>query len=137
MDSNITKDKFMPISTIISIEAWKLLNSDEKVILVDTRTEDEWKEIGTPKIEGKVFRITSHLKPDMALNPSFFSELEKIVDDKNIKIIFMCKTNGRSSIAAALALKNEYTNPIVMIDGFEGNSVGPGWKISGLPYEMV
>ncbi len=122
---------------ITAIEAWELANSDKQTVIIDIRTTEEWKETGIPKLENKVFTITSHFKPNMNLNHDFLLELGKVVHDKDTKVIFICKTNGRSNIAANLALQHGYKNSIVVIDGFEGNSVGLGWKASGLPYKVM
>lgn len=119
---------------VSAIEAWEILTSDKDFILIDTRTEQEWSNIGTPDIGNKILRISSHLFPDMSANKDFIEILQKHVPDLNAKLIFMCRTNGRSTIASNLASKSGYNNCFILSDGFEGNEMGPGWKNSNLPY---
>lgn len=119
---------------VSALEAWEKLNSSGNFVLVDTRTSEEWKNIGTPDISNKIFRISSHLLPDMNLNEDFAADLVSNIKDKTTNIIFICRTNGRSRIACDIASKIGYENCYVVIDGFEGNAQGDGWKNSNLPY---
>jgi len=123
---------------ISSTYAYELLLSDTNSVLIDTRTEEEWSNIGYPKLEdGKLIKLSSHLKPDMRPNENFLELLEESIADENTKLIFMCRTNGRSTSAAALAEENGFENCYVVKDGFEGSNLGMGWLKNGLPVEKL
>jgi len=125
------------VKDITAPKAWDLLNSNPKAILIDTRTEAEWKSVGTPLLEGKIFRISSHNAPFMMANPKFLEELNKEIADKTVPVIFMCKTSGRSRIAADIALNDGYNDCYVVSDGFMGTNSETGWLNSKLPYEIL
>lgn len=123
---------------ITALEAWDILNKNSKSVLVDTRTKEEWASYGSPKIDGnKILRISSHLSPNMQPNIDFINELNKQIPNKDLDLIFMCKTSGRSRIAAQLAILNGYHNCYVVIDGYQGSQAGPGWYNSNLPSEII
>lgn len=125
------------VKDITAPNAWDLLNLSPNAVLIDTRTEAEWKSVGTPKLKGRIFKISSHIAPFMTANPNFLEELNKEITDKNIPVIFMCKTSGRSRIAADIALNDGYTDCYVVSDGFMGTNSENGWLNSKLPYEIL
>ncbi len=122
---------------ILALKAWDLLNSSENYVLIDVRTPSEWAELGSPKLEDHVFRISSHTAPLMTPNPDFIKELEEAIPDKSKNLIFMCRTNGRSKIAKSYAQEAGYKNCYLMVDGYAGSESGIGWLNSKLPYEII
>jgi rhodanese-related sulfurtransferase len=123
---------------ISSLDAYEMLLSEENSVLIDTRTQEEWDNIGYPKLDnGKLIKLSSHLKPDMRMNEKFLETLEQSIQDENTKLIFMCRTNGRSTAAANLAEESGLENCYVVKDGFEGSNLGEGWLKSGLPVEKI
>ena len=54
-------------------------------------------------------------------------------------MILYCSVGERSAKAAALLAASGYSRVYTMVDGFEGDTTGDGWKRSGLPwgYEMT
>lgn len=124
------------MKSITALEAWKKLKSNESTILVDVRTPSEWKNAGYPDIEN-LFLLTSHFHPDMEYNDDFINQLHKKVPSKDINLIFICKTNGRSSLVASLAENFGYKNCYVVSDGFMGSNFGPGWLNSNLPIKNL
>ncbi|MFL2889777.1 MAG: rhodanese-like domain-containing protein [Pelagibacteraceae bacterium] len=118
------------IKNIKSSEIKKHLKENPKTVLLDVRTEDEWKKIGRPSSKTlgiKTFFIT------ITHDSSFIDKVKKEVD-KNNQILIMCAAGGRSMIAANLLFKEGY-NVCNISDGFSGNGKDSGWKISGLPTE--
>lgn len=118
-------------------EAFEVLQADPQVVLVDVRSQAELDLVG---------RIPSALNvewafyPGMAANPDFGTQLQAKVD-KNLTVIFMCRTGGRSHNAAVLADQLGYDAVYNMLEGFEGeaNSLKQrtlinGWKHAGLPW---
>jgi rhodanese-related sulfurtransferase len=71
----------------------------------------------------------------MSANPDFVDELAKNIIIKEAKVIFICRSNNRSKIAASIAESAGYTDVSFVLDGFEGSNYGPGWKNSDLPCE--
>lgn len=123
----------MSTSDIISTESAKLLKENPDSILVDVRTENEWREIGIPDFENEGLNNTMLLNTiiagqDLDMNDSFGNYLLDNIEDKDAPIMFICKSGGRSSLAAYLAGKLGYNKCYNIVDGFEGNSLGRGWK---------
>lgn len=91
---------------------------------------DKKKRFKMRKNKDFVFRVISRLK-QKGLN-------------KNSMVIVMCRSGGRSSMAADALTEAGFTNVVSVIDGFEGDRaktgehkgkrVVNGWKNSGLPW---
>ena len=116
------------IKQIKSSEIKNYLEENPKTILLDVRTEEEWKTVGKPQSESlgiKTFFIT--IGPDS----SFIEKVKKDINKEN-QILVMCAVGGRSIIAANL-LQNEGYIAHNISDGFSGNGQDPGWKNEGLP----
>ncbi|WP_333842777.1 rhodanese-like domain-containing protein [Pelomicrobium sp.] len=118
-------------------EAYQLMTSDPQARLVDVRTQAELTFVG--RIPGAV-EIEWQSYPGMQLNPRFPQELERQVD-KNARVMFLCRSGGRSHQAAVLAKQLGYAQCYNVLEGFEGerdpqghrNTVG-GWRVAGLPW---
>ncbi len=132
------EEKDFPYSgSVTPREAFALLQADPRVILIDVRSQAELDLVG---------RIPSTLNiewafyPGMVANPDFASQLQAQVD-KNLTVIFMCRTGGRSHNAAVVADKLGYDHVYNMLEGFEGEAnelkqrtLINGWKHAGLPW---
>ena len=116
------------IEQIKSSEIKNFIEKNPKCVLLDVRTEEEWKTVGKPDSKSlniKIFFIT------ISQDPSFVENVKKEIDKEN-HILVMCAAGGRSIIAANL-LQNEGYNAHNVSDGFSGNGQDPGWKNNGLP----
>ena len=116
------------IKQIKSSEIKKFIESNPETVLLDVRTEDEWKTVGKPDTMDlgiKSFFIT------ISQDQSFLNAIKQSIDKKE-KVLVMCAAGGRSIIAANL-LANEGYNTFNVADGFSGNGQDPGWKKLGLP----
>ena len=116
------------IKHIKSSEIKKFIESNPKTVLLDVRTEDEWKTVGKPDTKNlgiKSFFIT------ISQDPSFLDNVKQIIDKDN-QVLVMCAAGGRSIIAANL-LANEGYKTLNISDGFSGNGEDLGWKDLGLP----
>ncbi len=119
------------------VEAYQLMTSDPQAKLVDVRTQAELTFVG--RIPGAV-EIEWQSYPGMQLNPRFPEELERQVE-KNARVMFICRSGGRSHHAAARAKQMGYAECYNVLEGFEGdrdtqghrNTVG-GWRVAGLPW---
>ncbi len=116
------------IKEIKSSEIEKYINSNPDTVLLDVRTENEWRTDGKPDTKDlgiKSFFIT------ISQDSGFIERVKKNIDKKK-QVLVMCAAGGRSIIAAQL-LANEGYNTLNVSDGFSGNGEDPGWKNLGLP----
>ena len=116
------------IKQIKSSEIKKFIDNNPNTVLLDVRTEDEWRTVGKPDTKDlgiKSFFIT------ISQDPSFLESIKKNIDKKK-QVLVICAAGGRSIIAANL-LANEGYNTLNVSDGFSGNDQDLGWKNSGLP----
>ena len=116
------------IKQIKSSEIKEFVKNNPKTVLLDVRTEDEWKTLGKPETKDlgiKSFFIT------ISQDPGFLESVKQNIDKKE-QVLVMCAAGGRSIIAANL-LANEGYNTLNVSDGFSGNGQDPGWKNLGLP----
>ena len=116
------------IKQIRSSDIKKFLETNPKTVLLDVRTEDEWKTIGKP--DTKIFGIKSFFIT-ISQDQSFLESVKKNID-KNKQVLVMCAAGGRSIVAANL-LASEGYNTLNVSDGFSGNGQDPGWKNLELP----
>ena len=116
------------IKQIKSSEIKKFIEKNSNTVLLDVRTEDEWKTVGKPDTKAlgiKSFFIT------ISQDPNFLDNVKKSINKDN-QVLVMCAAGGRSIIAANL-LANEGYKTLNVSDGFSGNGEDPGWKNLGLP----
>ncbi len=96
-----TKDPREPFSRIDVAEAKDLLKRDD-VVIIDVREPNEY-------AEGHV--------PNATLIPvnSVFARKDELPTDK--EIIFICRSGGRSALAAEMAAASGLTNPLYNLEG--------------------
>ena len=126
------------IKQIKSSEIKNFIQENSNTVLLDVRTENEWKSLGKPKAEdlnSKTYFVTvSHdLSNWQVPDQNFIVNVKKKIG-KDKKILVMCAAGGRSMIAANL-LENEGYSVLNVSDGYSGNSQDPGWKKSNLPVD--
>ena len=145
MDSN-------EIKQISSKEAFEEINSNAGALLIDVRSELEWKKIGIPDLgdlNENLILLELQSMPSMEYNQNFLVELEEALNDKNVNnVMFICKAGVRSQAAAVQSMgvllnKNKSIKICNISDGFEGKGFSifgdkaPGWKNSGLPWKLI
>lgn len=108
------------MQNILPQEASEKLSHDKNAILIDVRREEEWMD-GIANIQSLEL-IT--LSPDTA---EFAHNLQAAIKDKNQELLFICKSGGRSAVAAELATKLGYKNCYNVSGGFME------WTNSNLP----
>ena len=116
------------IKEIKSSEIKKFIDSNPDTVLLDVRTENEWRTVGKP--DTKDLGIKS-IFITISQDPGFLERVKKNIDKKK-QVLVMCAAGGRSIVAANL-LANEGYNTLNVSDGFSGNDQDLGWKNSGLP----
>lgn len=106
-----------------------------KLVDVRTRAEQDW--VG--RIPGTVEAEWIHY-PGGARNENFLAQLKQQVDPESLTL-FICRSGGRSDMAARAATAAGYADCYNVLEGFEGdrdangqrNRIG-GWRHAGLPW---
>lgn len=122
---------------LLPSEAYALLQEDAQAKLVDVRTHAEWDYVG--RVPGAV-QIEWQTYPGGQPNPGFLAELSARVD-RDVPVLFLCRSGARSHAAAAAATASGYRRAFNVLEGYEGdrdrhghrNSIG-GWRVAGLPW---
>ena len=128
-------------------DAWNMLSSSPSAQLVDVRTQPEWAFAGLPELSAlhrKPLTLSWKFYPTFELNAQFLAQLSSLVPDHSTPLLFLCKTGGRSSDAAAAATAAGYTHCYNIAGGFEGDANTErqrgrtnGWKATNLPWEQA
>ena len=124
------------IKQLVSKEVEAYIRENPKSVLLDVRTEEEWKADGKP--DGEKMGLTTHFLTiqfaDTSFNINFIEDFKKLNISKDNEILTMCMGGVRSQAAAELLTKENY-KCINISDGFLGNTENIGWKNSDLPYK--
>lgn len=122
-------------------EAYRLIQENPAVRLVDVRTNAERDWVGRPSIpDSQHAAVQWSLYPGGTPNPEFLQQLQQVANKDDV-LLFLCRSGVRSRHAAKLATENGYTNCFDILEGFEGDkdahghrkTVG-GWCRAGLPW---
>jgi rhodanese-related sulfurtransferase len=122
-------------------EAFTLLQADQKVKLVDVRTNAERDWVGRVDIApGQHGAVEWNGYPGGTVNANFLTQLADIAGKEDV-IVFLCRSGVRSRHAAKLATDNGYKHCFDILEGFEGDkdsaghrkTIG-GWCAAGLPW---
>ncbi|MDX1915940.1 MAG: rhodanese-like domain-containing protein [Methylophilus sp.] len=132
------KENGLPYAGVLSPhEAFDVLQQNPAAVLVDVRTRAELELVGRVP---QATHIEWAFYPGMTPNPEFANQLQSLLD-KELTVIFICRTGGRSHNAAVLAHQLGFLDAYNMAEGFEGeaNSLKQrtminGWKHAGLPW---
>ncbi len=141
------------LATQINVkDAFELLKKDQDSVLIDVRTLEELNFVGSVNAEffdNRLIFLPWQIWPRMDENPDFAIQLEESLQEifgnnfKETKIIFLCRTGGRSNQAANYALNLGYKSCYNLVAGFEGdlNQEGHrgtinGWKANNLPWRQ-
>ena len=118
-------------------EAFEVLQHNPSAVLVDVRSRAELELVGHAPHAN---HIEWAFYPGMLPNAEFAEQLAQAVD-KDLTVIFMCRTGGRSHNAAVVAQQLGFANAYNMLEGFEGEANNlkqrtliNGWKHAGLPW---
>jgi rhodanese-related sulfurtransferase len=128
-------------------EAWKLLSDNPHAMLVDVRTDAEWRFVGVPDLSslGREVVFIEWNTTDGTYNEGFADELKERVApaaDEERPVVFICRSGNRSIGAAEVATEVGITPAYNMLDGFEGHLNGSGhrgetgWRAIGLPWKQ-
>lgn len=126
-------------------EAWDLLAADERAVLVDVRTDAEWRYVGVPDVSelGRRAALVEWVRyPSGQLNAEFLAELARtgLTPGDERPVVFLCRSGVRSVAAATAATAAGYGPAYNVLEGFEGNvdaqghRGAEGWRAAGLPW---
>lgn len=128
-------------------QAWKLLSDNPQAVLVDVRTDAEWRFVGVPDLSslGREVVYIEWNTGNGVRNENFLSELQEHVPSGEAgerPVVFLCRSGNRSIGAAKVATEAGITPAYNVLDGFEGNldvsghRGGTGWRAVGLPWRQ-
>jgi len=111
--------------------------------LVDVRSIAEYYLVGHPETAINIpFTFWSETEQKFIPNKNFAEDIKLRFKSDDV-LVFICRSGGRSVIAAQATLSAGFTNVFNVTEGFEGKpdangyrSIG-GWKNSGLPYTFA
>jgi len=154
VDETILLDeKKTPLGLYLSpSDAAEALSANLGIVFLDVRDPDEVNLIGHPtSIDANVpiafFTYEFDAKRGgykIVPNKDFISQAERIISREGIgkdgTIFVMCRSGGRSAMAAKALVKAGYTNVWNLVEGFEGDKDDQGvrslngWRNAGLPW---
>jgi rhodanese-related sulfurtransferase len=133
-------------------EAWKLLNDNPEAVLVDCRTDAEWRFVGVPDLSSLQRDVVyvEWTTTDGKHNDGFVDDLVTAGvtpgvgprASKGRPVVFLCRSGNRSIGAAETATEAGIAPSYNVLDGFEGNldedghRGSTGWKAVGLPWKQ-
>lgn len=142
----------MSVVQINPQDAFQLLVKNEKSVLVDVRTFEEFQFVGvvdSADFGDRMILLPWQILPQMDVNPQFDEKLEDILKKlfgnaiEEINLFFICKSGGRSNMAANYAKNLGYKNCYNIAYGFEGDlnqyyhrGQLNGWKAQNLPWRQ-
>ena len=129
-------------------ETWEQLSRNAASVLIDVRTRAEWAFVGLPDLEGigkRVLTVEWQTFPDSRIDPAFVGRLSELLDangvSKDSELFFICRSGGRSRLAAEAMVGAGFTRCHNVAEGFEGpldstrhRGSAAGWKAAGLPW---
>lgn len=129
-------------------EVWARLEKDSGSVLIDVRTRAEWAFVGLPDLERiskRVLTVEWQTSPESRIDAAFPDRLKKVLDaagtDQDTELFFICRSGGRSRLAAEAMANAGYRRCRNVADGFEGpldanrhRGRVAGWKAAGLAW---
>ena len=123
-------------------QAWTLLQNDPSAVLVDVRTDAEWRFVGIPDLAstGREPVLTQWVDVTGRPNAAFVAELTAAGLSPERPVVFLCRSGARSIGAAKAATAAGLGPAYNVLEGFEGalDSTGrrgsDGWRAAGLPW---
>ena len=127
--------------------AWELLRGDDRAVLVDVRTDPEWRYVGVPDTTalGRPVGFVEWVDfPAGRPNPTFLDQLEQLGlrPGDGRPVVFLCRSGVRSIHAARVATAAGLGPAYNVLEGFEGGLDGDGhrghegWRAAGLPWRQ-
>ncbi len=99
-----------------------------KMMLIDIRTSEEWRETGVAPGAG---RVDFYRGPAVLLQ----SVMQMTGGDKSKPVALICRTGNRTTHAQQFLKAQGFTQVYNVKEGMVGSAAGPGWIKRGLPVE--
>lgn len=99
-----------------------------KVVLIDIRTPEEWRQTGVAPGAG---RVDYYRGPQVLLQ----SVLQMVGGDKTKPVALICRTGNRTTHAQEFLRAQGFTQVYNVKEGMAGSAAGPGWLRRGLPVD--
>jgi rhodanese-related sulfurtransferase len=130
------------------MSAWQKLKSDPESVLIDVRTRAELAFVGVPDLSsvGKQIILAEWQEfPSNRVDPDFSEKLATALSAAGVssgaELFFICRSGGRSKMAAQAMVSRGFARCRNVADGFEGpldasrhRGSSGGWKKAGLPW---
>lgn len=127
-------------------QAWDLLREHPRAVLVDVRTDAEWRFVGVPDTAelGRPPVMVEWVTVAGTRNDNFVDALRGagIAGGTDAEVIFLCRSGQRSIGAAEAATAAGIAPSYNVLDGFEGgldehgHRGGTGWRALGLSWRQ-
>ena len=127
-------------------EAWEMLDRDPQALLLDVRTDAEWRYVGLPDLsvlEKPTLKVCWQDYPDLAFNANFVEQVASHNLASDQPLLMICRSGVRSRHAAIAMTARGYGCCYNVSDGFEGGhdearhrGAQAGWKAAGLPWRQ-
>ena len=126
---------------------WKALSEDPGAVLVDVRTDAEWRFVGLPDLSSlgkQVALVPWQGYPDMRLNEGFVDQVRAAGVSEAQSVYLICRSGQRSRDAAIALTAAGFARCHNVAEGFEGpmdddahRGRVSGWKVRGLPWRQT
>lgn len=127
-------------------QAWDLLRDHPRAVLVDVRTEAEWRFVGLPDLSalGREPLTIEWVSYAGDRNTAFVDQLAAagVTGGDDAEVIFLCRSGQRSIGAAEAATAAGIAPAYNVLDGFEGgldangHRGDSGWRAVGLSWRQ-
>jgi rhodanese-related sulfurtransferase len=131
---------------VTSQEAWTMLERDPRAVLLDVRTDAEWRFVGLPDLsvlEKRTLQVSWQEHPELNFNPDFVKQVAAHGLASDQPFLIICRSGVRSRHAAVSLTAHGYSRCYNVSDGFEGGhdeerhrGAREGWKATGLPWRQ-
>jgi rhodanese-related sulfurtransferase len=136
------------VEDVSVLETWKRLKDDPKAVLVDVRTRAEWAFVGVPDLSGigkDLVLAEWQTFPDGRPAADFAQRLREALEVRGVgkddEVFFICRSGGRSRMAAEVMAAAGYRRCRNVAEGFEGpldanrhRGQIAGWKAARLAW---
>ena len=134
------------IKRVDPAQAWQILASDVRAVLLDVRSKVEFDYVGHA---AGALNVMWKDYPDWQENPHFVAQVKAALnarggDSASRPILAICRSGVRSLAAAKVLAAAGYTNLTNVEEGFEGDKDAhghrctvSGWRSRQLPWEQT
>ena len=117
-----------------------MISENGNAVLIDVRSQAEYTFVGHPPMAHNIpWMLWNAEKYSFEPNPRFGEDIVAKFD-KDLPILFLCRSGGRSTSAGKKALSLGFKVVYNVVQGFEGSKDNAGhrtvngWKNAGVPY---